>query len=80
MLKYSRTQYRVEYEEDIEDIDQVLLGPKLPYKPQKAVENITVCIEVSLQQIFSVTNIFPPAHEQHQGTDTARLCDRTRPG
>ena len=80
MLKYSRTQYRVEYEEDIEDIDQVLLGPKLPYKPQKAVENITVCIEVSLQQIFPVANVFLAAHEQHQGTDTARLCDRTRSG
>ena len=48
MLKYRQIQYRVEYEEDIEDVDQVLLGPKLPYKPQKAVENITVCIEVSL--------------------------------
>ena len=80
MLKYRQIQYRVEYEEDIEDVDQVLLGPKLPYKPQKAVENITVCIEVSLQQKFPVTNIFLAAHEQHQGTDTARLRDRTRPG
>ena len=78
MLKYRQIQYRVEYEEDIEDVDQVLLGPKLPYKPQKAVENITVCIEVSLQRIFSVINIFLAAHEQHQGTDTARLCDRQR--
>ncbi len=45
LIKFAQTDVEPE-EEETPETSSALLGPKLNYKPQREVENITVCIEV----------------------------------
>ena len=50
LLKFPQTD--VEPAEETPETSPALLGPKLNYKPQREVENITVCIEVERDVVF----------------------------
>ena len=39
-------EFELDNEKQLENRESPLLGPKLNYKPQKLIENISVCIEV----------------------------------
>ena len=49
LIKFPETD--VEPEEETPETSPALLGPKLNYKPQREVENITVCMEVERRSI-----------------------------
>ena len=50
LIKFPQTD--VEPEEETPETSPALLGPKLNYKPQREVENITESIEVKTWEIF----------------------------
>ena len=54
-------EFELDNAEQVENSGSPLLGPKLNYKPQKPIENISVCIEVSItsRHYYSSTN--PPS-------------------
>ena len=45
-------EFELDDEEQLENSESPLLGPKLNYKPQKPIENISVCIEVIISNRY----------------------------
>ena len=45
-------EFELDNVEQLENRESPLLGPKLNYKPQKPIENISVCIEVIISNRY----------------------------